>query len=155
MKKKYRILSLCLLLAVIITSIPFLTRAAIDIPTDIKPIVFNAAYYAAKHSDVKNVYGDDAQGLYDHFLTYGIKEGRQASPIFSVSHYLSQNSDLKSAYGTDNEKALTHFINTGSNEARITAPAENLGSNVKVRISVYGAERRIQQYKCTDKHNSA
>ena len=136
MKKKYRILSLCLLLAVIITSIPFLTRAAINIPSDIKPIVFNAAYYAEKNSDVKKLYGNDEQGLYDHFLAYGIKEGRQASPIFSVSHYLSQNSDLKSAYGTDNEKALTHFINTGSKEARITAPAENLGSNVKVRISV-------------------
>ncbi len=154
MKKKYRILSLCLLLAVTLTSIPFLTRAAINIPTDIKPIVFNAAYYAAKHSDVKKLYGNDAQGLYDHFLAYGIKEGRQASPIFSVSHYLSQNADLKSSYGTDNEKALTHFINTGSKEARITAPVENLGDNVKVRISVSSTGLNVGYYNTNVQTNT-
>ena len=37
---------------------------------------FDPAYYAATYADVVNVLGTDVNALYNHYLTYGQKEGR-------------------------------------------------------------------------------
>lgn len=37
---------------------------------------FDAEYYANKYPDVVEVFGTDAEDLYNHFLTYGFYEGR-------------------------------------------------------------------------------
>lgn len=106
------------------------------IPNSVQSIVFNATYYANKYSDLKNAFGTDGQKLYQHFLDYGAKEGRQASAIFSVNTYLSSNADLKAAFGTDYKAAIKHFASNGINEERVTAPAANLGTGFTARINV-------------------
>lgn len=40
---------------------------------------FDAAYYAAKYPDVVAVFGTDEKAMYNHYLKYGIKEGRFAN----------------------------------------------------------------------------
>ncbi len=99
-----------------------------------KDMVFDAEYYAARYPDLRAAYGTDKTKLFEHFLSYGIKEGRIASPIFSIQYYVENNSDLKSAFGTDYVAAMKHFVSNGINEARVTAPPVNLGAKFQARI---------------------
>ena len=105
------------------------------IPAELKSVLFNADYYAEKYADLKNAFGKDEAKLYDHFLNFGIKEGRQASPTFDVKYYVNNNADLKKAYGTDYVKAVKHFIGFGVNEYRYTAAPADLGSAFYAKIT--------------------
>ncbi len=104
-----------------------------------KTASFNATYYANKYADLKAAFGTDANKLYNHFLQYGIKEGRQASPIFNINTYLNNNGDLKAAFGSDKVKAYNHFKEYGIKEARITASAANLGDSFYAQITNVGS----------------
>ena len=55
-------------------------------------MVFDSAYYAARYPDLRAAFGTDANKLFDHFVNYGIKEGRVASAIFSIQYYVENNS---------------------------------------------------------------
>ena len=108
------------------------------VPNSLKSVVFDATYYANNNADLKAAFGNDAAKLYNHFLDFGIKEGRQASPNFSIKYYTEANSDLKAAFGTDYVKAMKHFVEFGKNEVRKTAPPADIGNNVDFRINVNG-----------------
>lgn len=105
------------------------------IPDSVQSLVFNASYYSSKYADLKAAFGTDGKKLYQHFLDYGAKEGRQASAVFNVRTYLSSNADLKAAFGSDYKAAIKHFASNGINEQRVTAPAVNLGTGFKARIN--------------------
>lgn len=50
-------------------------------PMDVKAAEkFDPAFYAATYADVVQVLGTDSQTMYEHYLTYGQKEGRKAYP---------------------------------------------------------------------------
>ena len=117
----------------------YLTNENNWIPDSVQNIVFNASYYAAKYEDLKNAFGTDANKLYDHFLDYGVKEGRQASAVFNVKTYVNDNADLKAAYGTDYKSAILHFAAFGVNEKRVTAPAVDIGTGLKAKINLSNA----------------
>lgn len=136
MKKILRLTASCLALILLATVIPFASVAAVSIPSSLKSVVFNATYYAGKYADLKAAFGTNESQLYNHFVNYGIKEGRQASPMFSVDYYLTKNADLKAAFGSNRESAMNHFISYCNSENRITAQHANLGDNVDVRISM-------------------
>ncbi len=57
--------------------------------------------------------------------TYGIKEGRTASPAYCASYYLKNNGDLLAAYGEKNyAKAYFHYTTYGYKESgREVSPA--------------------------------
>ncbi|MGM9553061.1 MAG: RICIN domain-containing protein [Faecousia sp.] len=94
------------------------TETSVNIPDNLKDWVFDAFYYANQYPDLKAAFGTDEQKLYDHFVKYGIKEGRQASFFFNVSYYRNSNSDLKAAFGNDNVAAFNHFVQCGQYENR-------------------------------------
>lgn len=81
----------------------------------IADLVFEATYYANKYPDLKATFGNDEAALRNHWLTCGIKEGRQASPVFNPVYYLNNNSDLKDY---DYKGAYEHFISIGWKEYR-------------------------------------
>lgn len=87
---------------------------------DYSPI-FNAVYYSNKYSDLKKAFGNDETKLLEHFISNGMKEGRQASEEFDVNFYKSNYSDLKSAFGTDNVKYYEHYLESGKKEGRVGA----------------------------------
>lgn len=90
-----------------------------SIPPQFMNIVFNYKFYADKYPDLKAVFGYNEEALRNHYLTCGIKEGRQASPVFDVRYYLSNNEDLRKAFGSSNyEAALNHFVTCGYKELR-------------------------------------
>jgi len=92
---------------------------------DIKS-VFNADFYSRKYEDLKKAFGTNSSKLYNHFLTYGIKEGRSASQAFDVSYYLNAHGDLKNAFGSDTKAAYNHFLTYGYREDRDLSPVFHL-----------------------------
>ena len=97
-------------------------NSTVTISSSQKSLVFDATYYANKYPDLKAAFGTDATKLYQHFITYGIYEGRQGCANFDVKTYLKKYSDLKAAYGNDYAQALNHYLVHGYKEGR-SAPA--------------------------------
>ena len=135
-KRIKRVIALCIMLILCLTAAPIHSSAASDwISSNIKSVVFDANYYASHNADVKNALGTSYSALYNHFLEYGSKEGRQGSPLFHSSYYLSNNADLKAAFGTNKVSAINHFGSYGYKEiTRKVAKPENLGSTFEAKM---------------------
>ena len=80
--------------------------------------IFDAEYYASKYSDLKEAYGSDEEALYQHFINYGIKEGRVMNPVIDVVKYREQYKDLQAAFGDDWDAYINHYFTYGVNEHR-------------------------------------
>ena len=80
--------------------------------------VFDAVYYANRNLDLRKTFGYDPEALWNHYIKYGIYEGRQGSAIFSINDYKSTYADLRAAFGNDNIKYLWHFSKYGMKEGR-------------------------------------
>lgn len=80
--------------------------------------VFDATYYAERYPDLKNVYGADAGGLLNHFITNGMDEGRQGCASFDPMSYYLEYSDLRNAYGTNWRMYYQHYMVCGKVEGR-------------------------------------
>ncbi len=72
--------------------------------------LFDEAYYLSHNPDVAAAKADP----YQHFMTYGWREGRNPNPLFDTSYYLSRNPDV-AASGAN---PLTHFEQYGWHEGR-------------------------------------
>ena len=99
----------------------YVLRSGISAKIPWSSYVFDYKYYADNNSDVKKVYGYNEYNLYQHFINYGIKEGRSSSPVFNAKYYLENNADLKKLYGTDYISACNHFNQFGYKEYRKSA----------------------------------
>ena len=97
-----------------------ITSTIIISDTSYDNVAFNASYYANAYSDVYEACGDDAKALYNHFITYGINEGRQSSSQFNIFVYKNNNQDLIDAFGDDLIKYYNHYIEYGINENRVS-----------------------------------
>ena len=95
--------------------------------------VFDAEYYADQYEDLEKAFGNDAEALYQHFLNYGLKEGRNMSPILDVAKYRKQYKDLDKAFGDNWDAYVEHFFNYGINENRDNGTA----FDVKKYVSSY------------------
>ena len=106
------------------------TSATVSIPEKLKPYVFDAQYYAERYPELKEIYGTDEAKLYAHFITYGIEEGRCASPYFDVVYYTNQNNiNLTEYVKGDYEKAMNHFITYMDNATEMSNAAKRLSVN--------------------------
>lgn len=61
---------------------------------------FDANYYASVNPDVAAALGTDAATLLNHYLTFGIKEGRQISATFDAPSYVAQHPEVANGTGT-------------------------------------------------------
>ncbi len=80
--------------------------------------VYNYDYYIANNSDVVKVLGTDENVVLEHFVNYGMSEGRRGNESFDVKSYRNAYSDLRSAFGTDWKQYYMHYIQFGSKEGR-------------------------------------
>lgn len=81
-------------------------------------VMFDHIYYANRYSDLKAAYGYNEALLWHHYITWGIAEGRSASPVFDPIWYLDHNKDLKRAFGNNYAQAYQHWIHYGCSEGR-------------------------------------
>lgn len=81
-------------------------------------LVFNPIYYSNSYSDLKRHFGTDANKLFNHFIQYGMKEGRSASSNFNPTIYKNRYLDLQKAFGNNMEEYYKHYIKFGYKEGR-------------------------------------
>ena len=78
---------------------------------------FNAKQYLDNYTDLKEVYGgkeDYKKAAREHYLRYGIKEGRvDTAGGFNAGQYLANYPDLQKEYGDDRAAALKHYKEYG------------------------------------------
>jgi hypothetical protein len=99
---------------------------------------FDAEYYAANNPDVVRLIGTDEAVLYQHYVTFGCKEGRRPyaptvcrlstkqpyiftmddGNVFDATYYLAMNPDVYNYGITTVEGAYAHYINNGKAEGR-------------------------------------
>lgn len=80
--------------------------------------VFDATYYAQNNEDVRNALGTNATKLFEHFTTFGMKEGRQAKADFNVKKYKANYDDLQNVFGNDLPSYYKHYCQFGKAEGR-------------------------------------
>lgn len=112
MRKNIRGLLLCGA-SVFMLSAHTLDVSAADIST-----FFDAEFYAEQYPDVVKICGTDDEALYEHYMTYGIKEGRNCSEIFNVVLYREHYPDLEESFGDNWEAYVDHYLNIGVKEGR-------------------------------------
>lgn len=78
--------------------------------------VFDPTFYADKYEDLKAVFGYNSQALFQHFVTYGMTEARQASAEFDPIKYKAVEVDLAAYYGDNWPAYYMHYIVSGKEE---------------------------------------
>ena len=81
--------------------------------------VFDNSYYLLNNPDVKQAFGNNAAAVFQHFINYGMNEGRTAAANFNVTSYKNANPDLRVQYGSRLQPYYIHYILYGRNEGRI------------------------------------
>lgn len=83
-------------------------------------LVFDPTYYSNKYADLRKVYGTNATNLFNHFCSFGMKEGRVASVNFNVMKYKEYYVDLRNAFGDNMPEYYKHYVQFGKKEGRKT-----------------------------------
>ena len=86
--------------------------------------VFDAEYYYSNNPDLQETMGEDAEKLFSHFVSSGVREGRSGNGEFNLRAYIFNNKDLLDAYQTDLSAYCRHFLEKGRSEGRICLPQE-------------------------------
>lgn len=99
--------------------------------------VFDAKYYLNRYSDLRSVFGSDEAKAFNHFVKYGMKEGRQGSASFNVDIYKKNYPDLMNLYGNDNANYYRHYILYGKREKRNATSRIDISPSSLKDITVY------------------
>lgn len=102
--------------------------------------VYNFQFYCEKNPDVAQAFNYDPDRILEHFVLYGMGEGRIASRSFDPKVYRMQYSDLSNAFGDNLGSYYYHYMNYGMNEGR-TAFGPDFYS------MVFNAENYLNRYQ--------
>ena len=80
--------------------------------------VFDANYYLSNNPDVAKATAGNSELALDHFINYGMSEGRRGSASFNVQSYFNEYPDLRAAFGFDLVKYYEHYVTAGKAEGR-------------------------------------
>jgi len=91
---------------------------------DRRLMVLDAQYYLNKYPDLQKAFGpNNLEAAKQHWLNYGIKEGRQSSFFFHLVAYQRKNPDiLWDRYIRTYEAVLNYYVTQGYKENRDTSP---------------------------------
>lgn len=81
-------------------------------------LVYDKDYYYNKNPDLQRFIGNNPEALLRHFVTNGMKEGRQAKETFDLSYYKFKYSDLQRTFGNHYELYYSHYMSNGYREGR-------------------------------------
>ena len=81
-------------------------------------VTFDAEYYYKKYPDLQATFGMDPAALYQHYLAFGIPEGRFGSEEFNCKTYMENYGDLRLVYGGDYLAYCLHYEQFGKSEGR-------------------------------------
>lgn len=120
MKKVQWIVGICMVMfcAVMIVVNPVRTEAASQSERNAYKAVFDASYYYDTYPDVAAAFGMNEEALFQHFVNYGVKEGRSGSAEFNPQAYRQRYADLQEAFGSDMAAYCRHYVAYGKAEGR-------------------------------------
>lgn len=119
MKKKWAVGITCMFIcAAAVFLQPEDVKAATKAERNAYHAVFDASYYYNTYPDVAAAFGMNEQALFNHYVNYGVKEGRSASAEFNVQAYKQRYADLQEAFGNNLASYCSHYINYGRSEGR-------------------------------------
>lgn len=81
--------------------------------------VYDYNFYINNNPDIREAFGTDDIATLQHFVNYGMQEGRLAKRKFNVYSYKQRYKDLRMAYGYDWKVYYLHYMNYGCREGRI------------------------------------
>lgn len=81
-------------------------------------LTFDMDYYYNTYPDLQAAIGYNYRGLYRHYITYGLKEGRSGSAEFNCLAYMNNYEDLRNAFGSKYISYCTHYETYGKAEGR-------------------------------------
>ena len=84
-------------------------------------LVFSAQQYYDRYPDLQKAIGKNAQALFAHFVSNGMREARIGKNTFDVKLYRSKYADLQKAFGSNWPAYYMHFIKNGYAEKRTAA----------------------------------
>lgn len=99
--------------------------------------IYRPDFYLRHYEDLNHLYRTNPDGAFDHFVSFGLNEGRVAHPGFSISSYMNGNPDLTEKLGNDPIACAEHYIRTGYSHHCIGF--ENLDSKLGVESAEGGA----------------
>ena len=117
----------------------FTTNATAEELSIIKTL-FSAEEYAELYPDVVKAHGNEEAALWDHFVTYGLSEGRALSKSFHVFAYRAAYEDLQEAFGNDLIAYYIHYATHGMQENRSITTVPQA---VKAGITVTGLRGQV------------
>lgn len=80
--------------------------------------LFDEHYYADTYTELRAVYGYDREALWNHYVEYGINEGRVMNGLIDVVKYRKLYADLDIAFGNDWDAYVNHYLASGAKEGR-------------------------------------
>lgn len=80
--------------------------------------VYDFNYYIKKYPDLSIYKSNQAEAL-NHFINFGMNEGRQAIANFNVFSYAYKYPDLRKTYGNNLKLYYEHYIKYGKKEGRV------------------------------------
>ena len=117
----------------------FTTNATAEELSIIKTL-FSAEEYAELYPDVVKAHGNEEAALWDHFVTYGLSEGRALSKSFHVFAYRDAYEDLQEAFGNNLIAYYIHYATHGMQENRSITTVPQA---VKAGITVTGLRGQV------------
>lgn len=84
-------------------------------------LTFDMDYYYNTNPDLQAALGYDYGSLYNHYLNFGLAEGRSGSAEFNCLVYRNNYPDLQAIYGNDYYAYCVHYENSGKAEGRSAA----------------------------------
>ena len=104
---------------------------------------FEQLHYLASNVDLMNAFGSNTASAINHYLIYGIDEGRETASFDALS-YLASNVDLMNAFGSDTGAAINHYVTVGFGQGRETASFDALSylSANPDLVAAFGSDTR-------------
>lgn len=148
MKKLYlgfgkRLLSVAFLLMGLIIAPKLDANAASNDELKACSKVFDGSYYAALYPDVAASVNGSELGLLNHYIYFGIYEGRNASATFNATDYMNKNPDLRALYGDNMLAYVYHYVSAGQAEGRDGTPvvlSEVVVPQNRTLLGIYSTE---------------
>ena len=110
------------------------------------PDLFDVDLYYWMYEDLRKNVGTDYNNLFEHWIKFGIKEGRVASYVFDPHFYYEKYPDLQKAYGKNWKALYDHFIQFGIKEGRQASCQFDIKYYAEKNPDVKNAYKRNEDY---------
>lgn len=86
-------------------------------------LIIDVEAYKAAYGDLAAAFGDDWGAYIEHYLTFGVYEGRMEGALFDPLTYAEAYGDIKAAYGDNILAIANHYVTVGATENRTIGTA--------------------------------